>query len=199
MVEIPFWDNTNISLEELAVKIELYDWYRYVCDKQAAFQQKEACRVIQHAAAVLMNLNTHHSFAIQTSYADTHTPSYSNLHPRDNLTVTHLSSNNVARLKVSQTLPLVRRRCPTVLKHLTELQSRKKNLPRFSNLPWVSQFVRRHWRQCCVSPSGLHWVRLHVPKIINMQVAQSFFSFTVSETAVNSKQKWHDVNIINSN
>lgn len=28
MVEIPFWDNTNISLDELAVKIELYDWYR---------------------------------------------------------------------------------------------------------------------------------------------------------------------------
>ena len=28
MVEIPFWDNTNISLEELAVQIELYDWYR---------------------------------------------------------------------------------------------------------------------------------------------------------------------------
>lgn len=28
MVEIPFWDNTNISLEELAVKIELFDWYR---------------------------------------------------------------------------------------------------------------------------------------------------------------------------
>lgn len=28
MVEIPFWDNSNISLEELAVNIELYDWYR---------------------------------------------------------------------------------------------------------------------------------------------------------------------------
>lgn len=28
MVEIPFWDNTNVSLDELAVKIELYDWYR---------------------------------------------------------------------------------------------------------------------------------------------------------------------------
>lgn len=28
MVEIPFWDNTNISLEELAVNIELFDWYR---------------------------------------------------------------------------------------------------------------------------------------------------------------------------
>uniref|UniRef100_A0A673A6Z3 Protein tweety homolog n=1 Tax=Sphaeramia orbicularis TaxID=375764 RepID=A0A673A6Z3_9TELE len=30
MVEIPFWDNTTISLEELAVKIELYDWYRWL-------------------------------------------------------------------------------------------------------------------------------------------------------------------------
>uniref|UniRef100_A0A674PJ40 Protein tweety homolog n=1 Tax=Takifugu rubripes TaxID=31033 RepID=A0A674PJ40_TAKRU len=29
MVEIPFWDNTYVSLEELAVKIELYDWYRW--------------------------------------------------------------------------------------------------------------------------------------------------------------------------
>lgn len=28
MVEIPFWDNAYVSLEELAVKIELYDWYR---------------------------------------------------------------------------------------------------------------------------------------------------------------------------
>lgn len=28
MVEIPFWDNNNVSLEDLAVKIELYDWYR---------------------------------------------------------------------------------------------------------------------------------------------------------------------------
>lgn len=28
MVEIPFWDNANISLDELAIKIELYDWYR---------------------------------------------------------------------------------------------------------------------------------------------------------------------------
>lgn len=28
MVEIPFWENPNISLEELAVNIELYDWYR---------------------------------------------------------------------------------------------------------------------------------------------------------------------------
>lgn len=26
--EIPFWDNDGISLEELAAKIELYDWYR---------------------------------------------------------------------------------------------------------------------------------------------------------------------------
>uniref|UniRef100_A0A4W6CPE4 Protein tweety homolog n=1 Tax=Lates calcarifer TaxID=8187 RepID=A0A4W6CPE4_LATCA len=30
MVEIPFWDNTNISLDELAGKIELYDWYRWL-------------------------------------------------------------------------------------------------------------------------------------------------------------------------
>uniref|UniRef100_A0A665VGD2 Protein tweety homolog n=1 Tax=Echeneis naucrates TaxID=173247 RepID=A0A665VGD2_ECHNA len=30
MVEIPFWDNTSISLEELAVTIELYDWYRWL-------------------------------------------------------------------------------------------------------------------------------------------------------------------------
>ncbi|XP_062264319.1 protein tweety homolog 3 isoform X3 [Platichthys flesus] len=30
MVEIPFWDNSNISLEELAVNIELYDWYRWL-------------------------------------------------------------------------------------------------------------------------------------------------------------------------
>lgn len=28
MAEIPFWDNSNISLDELAAKIELYDWYR---------------------------------------------------------------------------------------------------------------------------------------------------------------------------
>lgn len=28
MVEIPFWSNPSISLEVLAVKIELYDWYR---------------------------------------------------------------------------------------------------------------------------------------------------------------------------
>lgn len=28
MVEIPFWDNAYVSLDELAVKIELYDWYR---------------------------------------------------------------------------------------------------------------------------------------------------------------------------
>lgn len=26
--EIPFWDNDDISLEEVAAKIELYDWYR---------------------------------------------------------------------------------------------------------------------------------------------------------------------------
>lgn len=30
MVGIPFWDNTNVSLDELAVKIELYDWYRWL-------------------------------------------------------------------------------------------------------------------------------------------------------------------------
>lgn len=28
MVEIPFWRNPSISLEVLAVRIELYDWYR---------------------------------------------------------------------------------------------------------------------------------------------------------------------------
>lgn len=28
MVDIPFWSNPTISLEALAVKIELYDWYR---------------------------------------------------------------------------------------------------------------------------------------------------------------------------
>lgn len=28
VAEIPFWDNGGISLEELAGKIELYDWYR---------------------------------------------------------------------------------------------------------------------------------------------------------------------------
>lgn len=28
MVEIPFWERADISLEELAVTIELYDWYR---------------------------------------------------------------------------------------------------------------------------------------------------------------------------
>lgn len=30
MVKIPFWDNSKnpVSLEELAVKIEVYDWYR---------------------------------------------------------------------------------------------------------------------------------------------------------------------------
>lgn len=30
MVEIPFWDNTDVSLDELAGKIELYDWYRWL-------------------------------------------------------------------------------------------------------------------------------------------------------------------------
>ncbi|XP_061605132.1 protein tweety homolog 3 isoform X1 [Phyllopteryx taeniolatus] len=30
MAEIPFWDNSKISLEELAVRIELYDWYRWL-------------------------------------------------------------------------------------------------------------------------------------------------------------------------
>ncbi|XP_076000481.1 protein tweety homolog 3 isoform X2 [Genypterus blacodes] len=30
MAEIPFWERTNISLEELAVVIELYDWYRWL-------------------------------------------------------------------------------------------------------------------------------------------------------------------------
>uniref|UniRef100_A0A3B1J8Z6 Protein tweety homolog n=1 Tax=Astyanax mexicanus TaxID=7994 RepID=A0A3B1J8Z6_ASTMX len=30
MVEIPFWNNPSISLEDLAVKIELYDWYRWL-------------------------------------------------------------------------------------------------------------------------------------------------------------------------
>lgn len=29
VAEIPFWDNDGISLEELAAKIELYDWYRW--------------------------------------------------------------------------------------------------------------------------------------------------------------------------
>lgn len=28
VVDIPFWDKDGISLEELAAKIELYDWYR---------------------------------------------------------------------------------------------------------------------------------------------------------------------------
>lgn len=28
MVEIPFWSNPSISLEALASRIELYDWYR---------------------------------------------------------------------------------------------------------------------------------------------------------------------------
>ncbi|KAI4884045.1 hypothetical protein NFI96_019560 [Prochilodus magdalenae] len=30
MVEIPFWNNPSISLEDLAIKIELYDWYRWL-------------------------------------------------------------------------------------------------------------------------------------------------------------------------
>ncbi|CAF94133.1 unnamed protein product, partial [Tetraodon nigroviridis] len=30
MAEIPFWDNANISLDELAFKLELYDWYRWI-------------------------------------------------------------------------------------------------------------------------------------------------------------------------
>ncbi|KAF7691077.1 protein tweety homolog 3 isoform X1 [Silurus meridionalis] len=30
MVEIPFWSNPSISLEALAVRIELYDWYRWL-------------------------------------------------------------------------------------------------------------------------------------------------------------------------
>ncbi|XP_031717857.1 protein tweety homolog 3 [Anarrhichthys ocellatus] len=30
MVEIPFWERADISLEELAVTIELYDWYRWL-------------------------------------------------------------------------------------------------------------------------------------------------------------------------
>uniref|UniRef100_A0A674AB29 Protein tweety homolog n=1 Tax=Salmo trutta TaxID=8032 RepID=A0A674AB29_SALTR len=30
MVEIPFWGNRDISLEELAANIELYDWYRWL-------------------------------------------------------------------------------------------------------------------------------------------------------------------------
>lgn len=28
VVDIPFWDKDGVSLEELAAKIELYDWYR---------------------------------------------------------------------------------------------------------------------------------------------------------------------------
>jgi len=28
--EIPFWKNEELSLEELAIQIDLYDWYRYV-------------------------------------------------------------------------------------------------------------------------------------------------------------------------
>lgn len=27
--EIPFWKNEDVSLEELAVQIDLYDWYRW--------------------------------------------------------------------------------------------------------------------------------------------------------------------------
>ncbi|XP_018596145.2 protein tweety homolog 3-like [Scleropages formosus] len=30
MMEIPFWDNGNISLEDLAVKTEMFDWYRWL-------------------------------------------------------------------------------------------------------------------------------------------------------------------------
>ncbi|XP_066530410.1 protein tweety homolog 3 isoform X3 [Hoplias malabaricus] len=30
MVEIPFWNNPSISLEDLAIKIEIYDWYRWL-------------------------------------------------------------------------------------------------------------------------------------------------------------------------
>ncbi|KAJ8251134.1 hypothetical protein GJAV_G00217680 [Gymnothorax javanicus] len=30
MGEIPFWDNHRVSLEDLAAKIELYDWYRWL-------------------------------------------------------------------------------------------------------------------------------------------------------------------------
>uniref|UniRef100_A0A8C2ZBM6 Protein tweety homolog n=1 Tax=Cyclopterus lumpus TaxID=8103 RepID=A0A8C2ZBM6_CYCLU len=30
MGEIPFWENADVSLEELAVEIELYDWYRWL-------------------------------------------------------------------------------------------------------------------------------------------------------------------------
>lgn len=33
MADIPFWNNLSISLEDLAVKIELYDWYRYVTER----------------------------------------------------------------------------------------------------------------------------------------------------------------------
>lgn len=28
--EIPFWKNEELSLEELAIQIDLYDWYRCV-------------------------------------------------------------------------------------------------------------------------------------------------------------------------
>ncbi|TNN68100.1 Protein tweety 3 [Liparis tanakae] len=30
MGDIPFWENADVSLEELAVEIELYDWYRWL-------------------------------------------------------------------------------------------------------------------------------------------------------------------------
>ncbi|XP_028669763.1 protein tweety homolog 3 isoform X1 [Erpetoichthys calabaricus] len=30
VIEIPFWSNSDISLEQLAVKTELYDWYRWL-------------------------------------------------------------------------------------------------------------------------------------------------------------------------
>lgn len=28
VADIPFWDDDSVSLDELATKIELYDWYR---------------------------------------------------------------------------------------------------------------------------------------------------------------------------
>lgn len=28
MAQIPFWDNAGVSLDRLAARIELYDWYR---------------------------------------------------------------------------------------------------------------------------------------------------------------------------
>ncbi|XP_041133861.1 protein tweety homolog 3-like isoform X2 [Polyodon spathula] len=30
VIEIPFWENNEVSLEELAVRTELYDWYRWL-------------------------------------------------------------------------------------------------------------------------------------------------------------------------